>query len=157
VPRGQLGSTNLKSAVVQSADVKPIADAARPVENLEVVGGVTFNAGPRVDWVERVAGRLQRARIEDVLAPRAAEGAGGRPAGGGAAGAAPAMEPRRAAEVAAKRTRETMQRRGDAPPAVPVVRPDLRQAAEAPASPAPAAPSKGAGRGPAAPADSARR
>lgn len=67
VPVSQLGSTNIRSYTMSAGLLGNVAAESRPVENPAGHEGVSFNRGPNVEWVERRAGPLPRARIEDLL------------------------------------------------------------------------------------------
>lgn len=60
-------ATDLSSRIVPESDLRDKIGDAKPVENMVKSGGVTFNRGPRLDWIERTTGPLQRARIEDLV------------------------------------------------------------------------------------------
>ena len=60
-------ATDLSSRIVHESDVRDKIGDAKPVENMVKSAGITFNRGPRLDWVERATGPLQRARIEDLV------------------------------------------------------------------------------------------
>ena len=66
VPADELAETDLKNRVVNAKDLGEQAAEAKPVENVVESDGVAFNRGPSLQWIEQVAGPLNRASIDDV-------------------------------------------------------------------------------------------
>jgi len=147
VPASALAATNLKSKIVTESELGERLAGAEPVENPAERGGVEFNRGPRLDWIESMAGPLKRAKVEDLVptlpAPASSPAtARSRPRADAPARAArpsdPATVVQRAAEKAARDARAISERGGSGPPRVQVVRPF--GAPGAPAEPKPPAP-----------------
>jgi len=69
VHANDLASTDLSAHLVAAAKVRAAAAEAKPIDNETERGGVTFNRGPRLEWVERIAGPLKLAKIEDLVPP----------------------------------------------------------------------------------------
>src|SRR5262249_46713637 len=102
------------------------------IDNIVEEAGARFNKGPKLEWVERVAGHLTRAKIDDLVPPTAvprASAAAQRPRTNPSADLKterPAEAPaatRQAAEKAASQVRAILQQKGAAPARLPVVRP----------------------------------
>jgi hypothetical protein len=143
VPVKDLGATDLSSRMIRQRQMgSEELQRARVVHNEGGSGGASFNKGPRIEWVERHTGMLQRARVDDLV-PRAPLPRRDEPA------AAPVTPPPPdTAGIAAKRAgikaateAKASVNRGDPPARVPLVRPygvDEPQAAprRAPAKPA---------------------
>jgi hypothetical protein len=66
VAADELAETDLKNHTVSANDLGEAAAQARPIQNIAESSGVRFNRGPSLQWIERVAGPLNRARIDDV-------------------------------------------------------------------------------------------
>jgi hypothetical protein len=153
IPVQELGSTNLKSKVLDPAKLdKPLTDL-KPVMNLAQVDGVRINRGPSIDWVEQKTGPLTRVKIQDLVRPgdlatlRDRGGSSTLTPGTGASngmraptgGLRPVSSPdstRNAANEAARETR-ALEDRGVIGPRVPVVRPFGVGARRGPAPSAP--------------------
>ena len=145
VPVAQLGTTDLRSHVLAPERANAALRDAQPIENYSEVEHTVVNRGPRIDWVERAAGPLRRARIED-LGQRIAidRGPGGAPALGDqkpAASTEPrgfprAAEFRKTAEAEAAKTRTIMQQKQPLPAVIPRIL--LSDAPPRPSLPAPA-------------------
>src|SRR5207247_2620035 len=65
-PAEELAETDLQNHIVSAKELGEQAAAAEPVRNIAETNGVRFNRGPSLQWIERVAGPLNRARIDDV-------------------------------------------------------------------------------------------
>ena len=121
-PLERLGATDLRAHVVTADRLGPAAASAKPVENVVEHEGVRFEAGPSFALVERARGSsLPRVKIEDALRP------GGPPAH--REGSAPdttgppsVQAARQAAAAAARQAGDLMERGGNAPPRLPVLR-----------------------------------
>jgi hypothetical protein len=132
VPTKDLASTNLKGRIVSEAQLGARAADARPVENVSNQNGVTINRGPSLEWFERQAGRLNLAKIEDLVpaTPIAATAAAGDRVQPGAAAPEPTgrtpdpiVVVQRAGERAAREARIMSQRGGTQPSRLSLVRP----------------------------------
>ncbi len=133
VPTAELPATNVQTRTRTKDQIAEQLGPPRPVENLVERGGVTFNAGPKFDDIERRSGRLPRVKIEDLFpasslvvkpdagpsSPPAVRRSGARPTPAGTT-AAEAM--RRAAEEAARSARSVTERNAAPPPSISVVR-----------------------------------
>ena len=67
VQASELADTDLKNKIVTRTGALAIVPRRRRCENMGEKDGVTFNRGPSLEWVERSAGRLRRARIDDLV------------------------------------------------------------------------------------------
>ena len=164
-PASDLGSTDLKSRLVNADQLGDKIAAAKPVQNLDRQDGVTFNRGPSLEWIEHLAGPLGRAKIDDIAPPTLAgtsassrtrargdvSGKSDRPDEG-------IVQVRQAAEEAAQEASEMSARPGPVPARLSLLRPigvpssPRSVAAPSPARPTPAAPrTKPAGKTAAAP------
>jgi len=119
VPVTDLGTTDLRSRVLPPDRANTALQNAQPIENSAQGDHVIVNRGPSIDWVERVAGPLRRARLEDV-APRLGTSS--------AADDPPVVTPRplpstrefrRTTESAAAEARTIMQQKQLAPVVIP--------------------------------------
>ena len=119
--------------------------SAKPIENFAEVDHTVVNRGPSIDWVERAAGPLTRARLEDVSqrlgVGRAATGP--LPAADEKSAATPepkwapqAAEFRKTTESEAAKARTIMQQKQAPPDVIPRIL--LTDAPLRPATPAPA-------------------
>lgn len=127
VPASEMTATNLKTRIVSQEELGERVNGAKSITNFAERNGVRFNRGPRIDWVERHAGPLQRTRVLDLVDP----------VGAGAMSAKPTAEEgkqedstdeittatRRAAIEAAREARKIVESEGAAPSRLPVVRP----------------------------------
>jgi len=165
VPTGELTSPDLKARVQTRDQVGERLGAPRPIENPMEHDGVTFNAGPKFERIERLAGPLPRVKIEELV-PAAGPGSqpasrpgrptpptarrqpvaqtpGTEPAPAAGAAASPDVEAmRRAAAEAARQARAVTEQKTEPPSSVGIVRPELRR------EPAPAGPRPGRTREP---------
>ena len=148
VPTSQLPATNLPAHVMSAAQLGATVSQAKPILNVVERGGVSFNRGPRIEAIERVAGPLARVRLEDVTPGDAPVTSRRRDAAPRPREADLVTVTRRAAEDAARQARGIAERGGSPPTVVPVVRP-------APARETPRGKLE-APKGEGAPADSAR-
>jgi hypothetical protein len=78
VPVSQLGSTNLRQYEMKADQLGDPAVDARPVENFGEDERVSFNRGPRLEWIEQRTGPLPRTRIEDLVPASLLARTGGR-------------------------------------------------------------------------------
>jgi hypothetical protein len=63
-----LTSSDLGSRVVHQQGLDPVeASHIKLVENIDHREGLTFNRGPRLDWIERYTGLLKRAQVQDLV------------------------------------------------------------------------------------------
>ncbi len=139
VARGDLGATDLRSRVVPVEQAKDIVANTQPIKNYDQVDHVTVNRGPRIEWVEQVAGPLTRSRVQDMVpfgkAPDAL------PASDGAKSATPAAAPKsefqRATEADARKVRTIIQQKQSAPDVIQRITP---QSAPPRSQPAPSKP-----------------
>jgi len=137
VPRASLAAPDVRARILPPDKAADALAGAQPIRDEAEVDHVVVNRGPRIGWIEQVAGPLQRARVEDVPVraierPRA-------PAGGGPAPGAPARaEFRRVTESIASDARTVMTQKQAPPPVVPRVR-----LGDVPVAPAPARPARG--------------
>jgi hypothetical protein len=67
VPAGQLAATDLRARAQTAAAVGAQLGTPAPVSNLARREGVTFDRGPSIEKIERLAGPLPRVKIEDVV------------------------------------------------------------------------------------------
>ncbi len=144
VPVTQLGTTDLRSHVLAPERASTALREAQPIENYAEVEHTVVNRGPSIDWVERAAGPLRRARIED-MAQRLAIDRGWRQGPTlGDQESAPAPQPRRlqrpaefrkTAESDAAKTRAIMQQKQAPPEVIPRIL--LSDVPLRPSSPAP--------------------
>ena len=145
VARANLGSTDLRSKIVPPEQTVRIARQAEPIENLDEVDRVVVNKGPRIDWVEAVAGPLKRARVEDITALSRDKVAGAaspasdpsksEPASGGVR---PKDELKRVAEADARRVRTIMHEKQAPPEVIPRLKPVPAAGGQPAAKPKPA-------------------
>jgi hypothetical protein len=121
-----LGSTNLSTRIHPATDLGDRLTNPAPIENFVRRDGVTFNRGPDIAAVERKAGPLGRARIQDALKSPVA-GAPRSEAGGTSSSASTGTEEselvRRAAEAAARAARTLTEQDARPPDVIMVVRP----------------------------------
>lgn len=160
VSTADLGATNLRARTLPASELGSRVADAQPVRNLVGYGGVTFNAGPRIDVIERRTGPLQRVRIDDLVSPAGAPRGPTSPdlvPRTTAPGADQADAIRRAAEQAAREARGMTEQDGDAPPRVSIVRPVVAPAPPAEERPAPRPPKRRQSRAGAAAVDSTAR
>ncbi len=153
VPIGALAATNLKSHVLSKDQIAGQLASVAPVRNMAERDGVTWNRGPKLELVERVAGPLPRVRLADIT-PR---GGAKRGPAVGAGGPAPAADEtiaamRHAAEQAAQEARAVVTAGGAPPARVSVLRSIVIPAPAA----RPAAERRAPGRGKSAAPDSTR-
>jgi hypothetical protein len=150
VPTAELVDTDLRTRVRTRDQVGGQLGAPRPIENPLEHDGITFNAGPRFERIERLTGPLPRVKIEDLF-PAAGPGTkpGSRPDRPAApvprkepvartpaarpAPPAPGTSPadvqamRRAAAEAARQARSVTERRSAPPASVGIVRPEVKR------------------------------
>jgi hypothetical protein len=121
VPLSQLAATDLKSRLVQPAQIEDRLANARPIKNFFQREGVTINRGPDLTVVENVTGTLPRVDLTETpeIGGLRRTGAAGR-----ARDAEDQLDAtRRAAEQAATQARKISEQ-GLAPPArLPLLRP----------------------------------
>jgi hypothetical protein len=143
-PINRLGATDLNATVTTGEALGAAVQNPHPVENLVERDGVHFNAGPAFALVERArGGPLARVKIEEAygspgaLARKEATSApASSPATSAPAesGPTPAQAARAAANSAAREARDLMERGGNAPAKVPVVRVPAAKPTEPPAA-----------------------
>jgi hypothetical protein len=126
-PISALAATDLTSRLVTPVQIGAQLGELRALPGPEERAGVTVNPGPRLEWVERRAGPLKKAVLEDVVPPGAL--ARDRVGGAGSGGAsAPAERARLLDEAQRELARAAEQARGvarsgaPAPDRVPVMR-----------------------------------
>jgi hypothetical protein len=129
IARQDLGSPELKAKIVTGEQAQSALAGAESVRNLDQTNGVTYNRGPRIDWVERVTGPLRRAQLEDLVAPQSpgavsgrVRGAGQRSAPGTGTTVGRESPMQHAADEATQRARSLIQQK-QMPASLPVVRP----------------------------------
>lgn len=125
VPASQLAATNLSSHVVSAAQLGAAAGSPEPILNMAERDGVQFNRGPKFEAIERVAGPLNRVKLEDVTRPGAAPAPGRRESAAAPKppGSSVIANTRRAAVEAAREAKSIAEQGAGAPASVPVVRP----------------------------------
>jgi hypothetical protein len=154
VPAAALPSPDVQTRVRTKEQLGEILGAVRPIENPREQGGVTFNAGPPFELIERHYGPLSRVKVAELFpaaSPITRPGAKpGRPAA-----PAPSKQPavqdpathsapgetadptaveamRRAAKEAAREARSVTEQKSPPPPSIEVVRAEAKR--EPPAS-----------------------
>jgi hypothetical protein len=144
-PLSQLGTTDLSTRLVPTAQAVTVAKDAQPVRNVVRVGGLTIDRGPSIESVERVRGPLVRARVEDLVPVDLGRRIAGPPTRAALPGrAAPGTDStavanrdaidamQRAAQQAAFEARQLSRVAGTAPASLPVVRPIFGPRGEVP-------------------------
>ncbi len=142
VPTGALPSSDLRAQIRTQEQLGAAVSQPHPIERLEKRDGVTFNAGPAFEMIEKLAGPLHKVKIQDVLpgeiartketpAP-AGPSAQGRPeVQRGPAGPLPrtpaeVQAMREAGEEAAREARRVADSKGATPPSIRLVRPSVK-------------------------------
>jgi hypothetical protein len=127
VPRSAMGSTNLQSRILSPSASRSVGEQ-RPVQNLDAVDQVLVNKGPRIDWVEQVAGPLQRTTVQEIT--RIPDTHTGHAPSDGSTHAAPAPASterkdtlQRQAEENARQTRAMMKQKQPSPRVIPMIKP----------------------------------
>jgi len=143
VPTAALPSPDLKAKVRTQEQLGTALGTPQPIERVRERDGVSFNAGPAFETIERFTGPLQRVKIEDVLhgaAEREKQAAqpGGAPERRPEAQKAPAAplprtspeleEMRHAGEEAAREAKRIVESKGAPPPSIGLVRPAVKPA-----------------------------
>jgi hypothetical protein len=124
VRAGQLPATNLSSQVVTAEKLGARAAEQKSIVNMKEQDGVSFNLGPRIEAIERVAGPLERVKLQGLTSPEAPATVGRREAGGSRPREADGVaNTRRAAIEAAREAKRIADEGASAPPSVEVLRP----------------------------------
>ena len=132
VARSDMGSTDLRTKLLNPDQARVAARTAQPIENLDEVERVLVNRGPKIEWVEQAAGPLRRARVQDVITTvrdklEAERNAPQR--------TAPGLKPRddlqKAADAEARRVRTVMQNKQAQPDVIPRFKPAFGSAPQA--------------------------
>lgn len=139
VPAAELPAPDVQTRTRTRDQIAERLGPPRPIENPLERGGVTFNAGPKFDDIERRSGPLPRVKIEDLFPggspavkpgrrpvpsrPPAVQKPGAQPAPVGTAAETAAVEAmRRAAEETARSARSVTEKNAAPPSSINVVR-----------------------------------
>jgi hypothetical protein len=157
VPAATLPSADVQTRVRTKDQLGESLGTPRPIENPRKQGGVTFNAGPPFDLIERRSGPLPRVKIEDLFpaaSPIARSGGkptpskqpavqrpGTQPAPAEPADSTGAVEAmKRAAKEAAREARSVTEQKSAPPRSVGVVRAEAKRDAPPSETPGEATP-----------------
>jgi hypothetical protein len=133
-PMSALGATDLSNHLVTKEQVGAQAAEARPANNVVERNGVAINRGPAIERVERVTGPLPRVKLAEVGVTSAARGV----KRGDTQSLSPAdfdaqiEATRKAADDAVREAQGIASARGAIPARLPVVRPVIVRAPQAP-------------------------